>query len=292
MDRQQDAKEFFDFVIDFLHEDMNINWRNPPPHVLSETEEAIREKIHKTFAAQIEWTRYQKRDKSIISDLFAGQHASRLKCLKCGHTSTTYEAFYSISVEIPRQGVGDIHQCLASYCHEERLSAEERWKCPSCKKEREATKQITITRAPRNLVIHFKRFRAGHNESARKVSTPINFPLTNLDLGDFMLAPPTIQDAENTCRVTGETKWREVVAQGTVDESMVGPFRYDAYAVIRHLGSSVASGHYIAVTKDPGRGVWRIFNDDKVQDLDPMAVAPAQRLQNEQAYIVFYQRTF
>ena len=284
-------------MLDWLHEDLNINWRNPPPHVLTAAEEAIREKMHKAFAAHIEWTRYQKRDKSMISDLFAGQHASRLRCLACSHTSTTYEAFYSISVEIPRQGAGDIYQCLASYCHEERLASGESWKCPACKKERDATKQITLTRAPKCLVVHFKRFRASHTESARKVSTAVAFPLTDLDIAPFMLAPPTPADAEASFRATGDPKWRDMVAAGRLDEASTGPFRYNAYAVIRHIGASVASGHYVAVTRDKGRDRWRVFNDDRVHDVDLKSgrggadsEATGKWLQNEQAYIVFYER--
>ncbi|KAK3068697.1 hypothetical protein LTS18_000554, partial [Coniosporium uncinatum] len=88
-DQQQDAKEFFDFLIDYLHEDLNTQWNNPPAHILSASEEAAREKMPKNFASRIEWSRYSKREMSIVSKLFAGQHASRLRCRTCGITSTT-----------------------------------------------------------------------------------------------------------------------------------------------------------------------------------------------------------
>ena len=289
-DQQQDAKEFYDFVIDFLHEDLNINWRAPPPHVLSPSEEAIREKMYPAYAAKIEWTRWSKRDKSIISDLFAGQHASRLKCKVCGHTSTTYETFYSISVEIPRSaapqrgGKWDLYDCLRSYCKEEELSKNERWKCPSCKKERDATKRISLTRVPRHLVVHFKRFSASHTHSAQKVRTTIDFPLTNLDIEPYVLAPPTAADTERTIKASGDENLRNFVT----DESMQPPYRYDAYAVIRHIGTSVERGHYIACVRDPGRACWREFDDSKVSDFDPRD----GRVTSEQAYIVFFERQF
>ena len=72
--------------------------------------------------------------------------------------------------------------------------------------------------------------------------------------------------------------------------SMQPPFRYDAYAVMRHLGGTMGSGHYIALVEDKSRGRWRQFNDDKIDDFMPEQLSPSQRLQNEQAYIVFYQR--
>lgn len=286
LDRQQDAKEFLEFVMDYLHEDLNVNWRNPPPHVLTDKEEAIREGMYKGFAAQVEWTRFQKRDKSIITDLFAGQHASRLRCRTCGHTSTTYEAFFSVSVEIPRSGGASVYDCLRSYCQEENLSGDEVWKCPRCRVEREASKQITLTRAPRNLILHFKRFRASQNESARKISTVIDFPLQGLDLSPFVLPPPTSADVEATVKATGDPAWYNV----KLDPCSVGPYVYDAYAVTRHLGTTLGSGHYISVVKDPGRGTWRCFNDEKVTDFDPGSPGSVGKIQDERAYIVFYQR--
>ena len=274
VDKQQDAKEFFDFLLDCLHEDLNLNWERSPLRPLSTEQEQTRERTPMQIVSRIEWDRYSHRESSFISDLFAGQHASRLRCTTCQHTSTTYEAFYSISVEIPRSGCGDIHECLRSYCQEEMLSKDEMWKCSYCKCEREATKQITITRAPQVLVVHFKRFSASKTESARKVHTPIQFPLHGLNIEPYMAPPspdPEFRDDNNPATTP--------------------PFLYDAYAVMRHLGASGNGGHYISLVRDAARGCWRKFDDEKATDFDPRALKPEQRLQNEQAYLVFYGRS-
>jgi ubiquitin carboxyl-terminal hydrolase 8 len=284
VDQQQDAKEFLEFVMDLLHEDLNVNWRNPPPHVLSTEEEKFREQLAKPFAAQVEWARHAKRDKSLISDLFAGQHCSTLRCLKCGHTSTTYEMFMSISVEIPRSGQSNINECLRMYCREEKLAGGEKWSCPICKKDREATKRITITRAPRYLVIHFKRFAAGLHQSAKKVHTPIDFPLRNMDLTEFMAPLPTQEERQRAAQATGDMKY----LTRRLEDPMLPPYTYDAYAVMRHLGASLSSGHYISLVRDGGRGKWREFNDDKVVDFVP---GDGKALQDGRAYIVFFERT-
>ncbi len=254
---------------------------------LTEKEEAMRERMPKPYAALIEWGRYINREMSVITDCFAGQHASQLRCTTCRNTSTTYEAFYSISVEIPRSGTADIRDCLHSYCAEEMLSGDEVWRCPHCKKEREATKQITLTRAPKHLVVHFKRFSASHQEKARKVRTPIEFPLHGLDLSPYMLPPPSPEETASIERTHGpeslQTNFR-------IDEAMKPPYLYNAYAVMRHLGTTMTSGHYIPMVKDPGRGCWREYNDERTRDFDPAALRGQERLQNEQAYIVFYER--
>jgi ubiquitin carboxyl-terminal hydrolase 8 len=272
IDRQQDAKEFFDFLVDCLHEDLNVNWERTPLRPLTTQEEMQRERMEIARASPIEWQRYEHRDYSYISSLFAGQHASRLRCLTCQHTSTTYEAFYSISIEIPRTGAGHIYDCLNSYCREEKLS--ELWRCPYCKCEREATKQIILTRLPQFLVIHFKRFAASKHERAKKIHTPIEFPLYGLNMDDFVIPrPPAVPDKE-----------------GKVDMATTPPYSYDAYGVLRHLGNSGDGGHYISIVKDQGRGCWRKFDDERHIDIDPAKLGPRDRLQNSEAYIVFYQR--
>ena len=275
IDRQQDAKEFFDFLVDCLHEDLNMNWERTPLKPLNFAEEVQRERTAIARASSIEWDRFQHRDYSYVSSLFAGQHASRLRCTTCRNTSTTYEAFYSISVEIPQSGQGNVYDCLRSYCQEEVLSGDEVWKCPYCKCEREATKQILLTRLPQFLVVHFKRFSASKMQSARKIHTPIEFPLYGLNMDHFMIPRTT------------------AVADGSdqkIDAAVTSPFTYDAYGVLRHLGSSGNGGHYIALVKDPGRGVWRKFDDERSYDFDPSKMNARDRLTNGEAYIVFFQR--
>ena len=275
VDRQQDAKEFFDFLIDCLHEDLNFNWERSALQPLTAEQEMTRERMPINQVSKVEWDRYCHRENSFISNLFAGQHASLLRCRTCGNTSTTYEAFYSISVEIPRSGRGDIRECLRSYCQEEMLSGDEEWKCPHCKCEREATKRITLTRLPQVLVIHFKRFSASKTESARKVHTPIDFPLHGLNMGPYMAS----------------TQIEPKSSDAKVDPAITPPFQYDAYAVMRHLGQTGNGGHYISLVRDAARACWRKFDDEKATDFEPAKLKPEQRLQNEQAYIVFYGRS-
>ena len=278
IDRQQDSKEFFDFIVDCLHEDLNVNWQRTPLRPLTFEEEMQREKMPVSKVSRIEWDRYCHREESFISSLFAGQHASRLRCTTCKRTSTTYEAFYSISVEIPPSGVGDIYQCLQSYCQEEMLSGDEVWKCPYCKCERVATKQIIITRAPQILVVHFKRFSASKTQMARKIHTPIEFPLHGLKMDNFVISSPNQPNGSGN-------------AQDTAPPSATtGPFIYDAYAVLRHIGSSMGSGHYISLVRDAQRQCWRKFDDERATDFNPRDLRYKDRLQNEQAYIVFYER--
>lgn len=288
IDQQQDAKEYLEFVLDHFHEDMNRNWNRTPLKQLSEAQEMTREKIPRPLAAITEWGRYTHRELSLIGDIYAGQHASQLTCTTCGITSTTYEAFWSISVEIPLDGRADIRDCLRSYCSPERLDGDDFWRCPRCKRDREAVKKITITRAPDSLVVHFKRFSASHSQRAHKVRTPIHFPLQGLDLGPFVEPPISPEQEARVMDMQRDAATQLAVIK--TDPAMNGPFKYNAYAVIHHIGGTLGSGHYIAHVKDRSRGLWRRFNDDKVVDFEPNNLGGVESLQSERAYIVFYER--
>lgn len=279
-DTQQDAKEFFDFLTDCLHEDLNSRFQNTPLKALTPEQEAERERAPKLYTIKMEWDRITHRDSSEILDLFGGQHISRLRCLSCGFTSSTWEYFMSISVEIPTSGRATLQDCLTQYCSEERL--EDGWNCPRCKQQRDATKRITITRAPQFLVIHFKRFRSFGARAAQKVHTVIDFPLSSLSLSPYMLPPPTPQD-----QAAVAAQYDPSYAK--LDPAISPPFNYDAYAVIRHHGQTLGSGHYTTATKDMVKRRWRVYNDTRLMDVDPEG-NPRQRLQDADAYIVFYQR--
>jgi ubiquitin carboxyl-terminal hydrolase 8 len=271
-----------------MHEDLNVTWNKAPLRPLTDQQELQREQFPRQYAAKIEWGRYQHRDMSVIGGMFAGQHASQLTCQSCGVTSTTYEAFWSLSLEIPNVEACDLRDCLQSYCSAERLAGDELWRCPRCKKDREAVKKITITRAPDTLVVHFKRFSASRTEGAKKIRTPVQFPLQSLDMEPFIQPPMTQKEREYVAQNARDGPAQ--VAGITSDPTMNGPFIYTAYAVIWHIGNTLGSGHYIAFVKDKAKGTWRSFNDDKITDFEPANLSPQNRLQNEKAYIVFYER--
>ncbi|KAK5162873.1 ubiquitin-specific protease doa4 [Saxophila tyrrhenica] len=285
--KEQDAKEFFDFLLDCLHEDLNIQWSKPPLRELTTADEIKRERMPKSVVAQVEWARYTRRNQSFPLTLFGGQYSSLLRFAGCGHTSTTHEAFYALSVEIPthiRDRQITLDDCIRSFCQEERLDVQERAKCDQCNERRDSTKQLTFTRAPQYLVIHFKRFNQSRHR-ATKIDVPIDFPLENFDLGPYMLPSPSQSESELIARDYGSDYLRP-------DPTMTGPYTYSAYAVIRHIGRDIESGHYTSLVRDLGRSTWRCFNDDKFTDFEPGRGGWSGRsaVQNHEAYIVFYQR--
>ncbi|KAF7192997.1 Ubiquitin carboxyl-terminal hydrolase 4 [Pseudocercospora fuligena] len=281
--QQQDAQEFFSFIVDCLHEDFNGQWAKQPLRMLTEQEEAKRERMPKLVVAKTEWGRYIHRENSFLTSLFYGQHSSRLKCQKCSFTSTTYEAWALLQVEIPDTREIRLQECLRQHFKDELLDEENQWTCPSCKVPRRATKKLTMTRAPPFLVVALKRFKQNARGDQRKIHTAVRFPLQGLDMEEFVLPPPSPQEAVEIATQHGADALK-------TDVTLTPPYIYDAYAVVRHLGDTTRSGHYTCAVKDKARGCWRYFNDTRHSDFHPENVSARQALDNDQAYLVFYQR--
>jgi ubiquitin C-terminal hydrolase len=94
---QQDAQEFFNFLIDTLHEEIN----------LKETKEYIAnpERYDGTDAqlANEYWANNLRRNASFIHSLFLGQLKSNLICSKCETNKITFETFTSLNMPIPQK---------------------------------------------------------------------------------------------------------------------------------------------------------------------------------------------
>lgn len=109
--------------------------------------------------------------------------------------------------------------------------------CPNCKTLRKATKSLSLSRLPPVLLIHLKRFTTkGHFTD--KLETFIDFPLSGLDLTNYMPAPlPPGIDRRSTAPISLDDP-----------RSQVPPYKYDLYAVTNHFGT-LSSGHCKSVVR-------------------------------------------
>ena len=116
-------------------------------------------------------------------DLFHGQYRSQVHCPRCQHKSATFEPFMHLPLPLPTSvGDGDVQagrlrpgavgsggggggrgggavtvdHCLRLFLREERLGADNCWRCPQCEQPVEALKRLGLWRLPDVLVLHLK----------------------------------------------------------------------------------------------------------------------------------------
>ena len=102
--------------------------------------------------------------------------------------------------------------------------------CPNCKALRKATKHLSLSRLPPILLIHLKRF-SFKGPFTDKLETFVDFPLTGLDLTNYM--PPPLPPGE-----------RKSTTPVNLDDprTQLPPYRYELYGVTNHFGT-LSSGH-------------------------------------------------
>ncbi|XP_049791629.1 ubiquitin carboxyl-terminal hydrolase 3-like isoform X2 [Schistocerca nitens] len=251
--QQQDAHEFLRYMLDRLHTELL--------HLLPDF--SLKESPYISL---------QKGRTSIVTSVFGGTLQSEVRCLNCSTESKKHDPFLDLSLDIPDKfqlsrkykdhegGIPpcNISDCLKSFIEVEELAETELYYCSTCKSKQRSTKRFWIHRLPNVLCLHLKRFR-WHNFFRTKIDTNISFPVTALDMSQYVLS-----NLHDTRR------------------SGSGSNLYDLAAVIVHHGSGAGSGHYTAFAVNDGQ--WFHFNDSTVRPTECGVVAKCK------PYILFYIR--
>ena len=230
------------------------------------------------------------REPALHQQQFGGQLLSRVVCQVCRNVTEVEEAMLDLSLAIP-PAASDAHvdgilrslrslrigsvspndelslvDMLDYWARPATLVDENAFACEHCAKDdpagrrwiyQPASKQFFLKQPPQNLVFHLQRFAISSMgaRSARysKDHTHIQIPLT-LDLAHVALG------------------------------SAGGGQRYRLTGMVVHEGTSVDSGHYIAVVRYGGAGPWWCASDTAVRPVS------ATSLSAFNPYLVFYTR--
>jgi len=144
-----------------------------------------------------------------------------------------------------------LEDCIELFTKVEKLSAENKWFCPSCRSPNQATKKLDICKLPDVLIIHLKRFQYS-GMYRDKLHQLVQFPL-QLDLSRFL---KEMNESES---------------------------QYQLFAVSNHMGG-IESGHYIAYAKNVESDKWFKFDDSFCSEIAEDAIV------TNNAYILFYHR--
>lgn len=254
---QHDAQEFLVYLLEGIHEDVNEISKKPY------YKEDIPDSYSPQQKAKESWKRYQSRESSFIIDTFVGQLKSTLTCQVCGYQSDTYDPYFDLSLPIPRKSLTSttifncsLDDCLQEFTSKETLDGYDKPRCSRCKTPQPCTKQFTIEKFPRILVIHLKRFSMRNRFS--KLDTKVTFPVAGLCLSQF---------------ASEEQKQRQ---------GLDAVCTYNLYGIANHSGTAF-SGHYTAYCKSDNKRSWNCFNDRSTSELSET------RLVSSSAYVLFYE---
>ena len=96
---QQDAHDFYTFVIDKLHEETNINYDSDNQYKDITNNEAI-DTTELDLANEC-WANNSRKNASYFYALFMGQLKSTLICSECNTKKIKFEAFSALELPIP-----------------------------------------------------------------------------------------------------------------------------------------------------------------------------------------------
>jgi ubiquitin carboxyl-terminal hydrolase 8 len=133
-----------------------------------------------------------------------------------------------------------LNECFELFTQTEELSDENSWKCSKCKQQTNAYKNLCVSKAPPILIIHLKRFFYKSKTSNFKLTTPVWFPVTGLDIGKYVAAG-TRNDMDSVDNLIGGHRGSNGFGESSSSDNK---YVYDLFAVCNHKGQNMANGHY------------------------------------------------
>lgn len=208
-------------------------------------------------AVRQEWRKNLAGSDSEVSRFFQGMEATITECGNCGFEKKNFAEFTALKVDFPQKyterGV-HIEKVSLTEMLDESFNKPgndmEDVLCASCEKRANAQQKRAITYMPDYLILDFPRFRDDGDKEYGKIRTRIDFT-ESLNLDKIFISVPSPPARPDDT---------------PADRGHVGPFQYDVYAVIMHIGKQIQSGHYFALARSidkPGHpsSRWHEFND-------------------------------
>ncbi|CAD8180608.1 unnamed protein product [Paramecium pentaurelia] len=200
--------------------------------------------------AQQAWDVYKSRNSDIITDLFAGQIASKSHCSQCQEISEGFDPIIDLNLPLLKKSIPreiKLYDCLQNYFKEEQIN--DVWKCDKCQfVNKSVLRKIQITQTPKYLILHLKRFT--QIPKSQKIIDEVKYP--------------EILDIKEFC------------------EENVEYTKYALKGVISHMGQ-LNGGHYVAYAQRQNQ--WYHF-DDNIVTKDKNN----QHLSDKGAYIILYEQ--
>jgi Ubiquitin carboxyl-terminal hydrolase len=211
---------------------------------------------------------------SPVESYFNTEVRVRLTCDSCKFTRSHLENFLHLSLEIGEDS-NSVADGIRKFFSPEKREV----KCEKCFCET-AQQTMEITRLPRALLLHFKRFIVHISDDY----TSINY---RKNQGDFPFEDK-LEFAHDAGGVLSDCVCEDVVVNQQNCDDYHGT--YNIRSVVNHIGSSASCGHYTAdaLRLYPGQPdrEWTRFNDSFVSKIN---AADAINNSSRTAYLVVYE---
>ncbi|KAJ4306041.1 ubiquitin-specific protease doa4 [Collariella sp. IMI 366227] len=243
---QQDAQEFYSFIMDNIHDETNTR-RNMHP---------LKEKTYTPRNGTIiqnaidYWRDYSHSSASIVDKYFRGLEVFISRCHNraCRQEVRLFQPCDLWILNLAGAGdTTDLDSLLVNHQTSEHFPD---LVCETCKQPGR-TRKAKFARLPDRLAFCLNRFdnTTGRFTRSGKIHTKVRFPIRDLDLTRYCAEPdPDLSTTD--------------------DRHFAGRMRYDCYAVTVHVGQGINGGHYYTyvqdeTSKDPTD--WWKCNDDLVE---------------------------
>jgi ubiquitin carboxyl-terminal hydrolase 22/27/51 len=267
---QQDAQEWFTYIIDRLHEAVATNNN---PGASEKTNSITNGSAMSSKDAQCV---------CFFHKVFYGRYNSQITCDTCHTVSSREDEFSSIPLDFKKQArkkkkaaaaenlkiaIPTLYECLKTYTTPEPLSPEQ-YNCNECNTRRSASKHTRIRKLPAILCVHVKRFGGKQLSTGvflqEKYEGKLEFPL-HLDMGPYTTrAPPATNGANGH--------------GGKADKEK--DYLYDLDCVVVHQGEKAQNGHYFAFCRQDNK--WFRYDDEIV------SATTTEDVLRQEAYLLFY----
>jgi ubiquitin carboxyl-terminal hydrolase 8 len=272
---QQDAQEFYSFILANLHDETNMRRDVLPPRGVKQYSSADGTVVQNAMDA---WNTYRQHSNSIIDRYFRGLDVFVIRCVnpKCRLEQRTFQP--SEMCILPVGALKDRNPIelvdLLDTAHApETIDGSTCERCKTNNRQHEHH----FARLPDRLAFCLSRFQ---DATSPKLANKVRFPIRNLDLTSYMAEP-------------------DPVGKATPDRHYAGRMLYDCYAVTVHLGADITGGHYISYVQDEQSrdpSDWWKCDDEWVERVKIGSGAPGDgkeamyRSKAASAYMVYYRR--
>jgi ubiquitin carboxyl-terminal hydrolase 12/46 len=254
----QDAQEFWSYLVNSCVETLQKKMKEDsltPSTPRSGTDKQISNNNNDGISIepdQENTTSEKKPIRTFLHNLFEGEFTTETRCITCEISSQRTEKFLELSLDVVQNT--SLSHCLHRFSEPETLRGNNKFFCETCCSLQEAQKRSNISKWPRVLCLHLKRFKY-HEQIGQHLKLPyrIVFPMELRTPTDRVLS---------------------------------------LFGIIIHVGSGPNSGHYKSIVKNDNR--WIMFDDDVVTIENEAFVrslfgCPGEHVGiNDTGYMLFY----